>query len=83
MLSSQKTTTDIGTVVRVQTSINAFDGTVYQIRLDNGHWHFIPKYRLDKKPKIGETAEVTRDLFDSIIGVKLNGMDCYKPKYFC
>lgn len=75
---SQKTKTETGKITYVQTLHEAIDGIEYCIRLHNGQWHFLPKYRLERKPRVNETAAITRDLFNNIISVKLNGVECYR-----
>lgn len=80
MLSSHETKTDTGKITSVLFYRgSALVGPEYCICLDNGHRHFIPMYRLDKKPEEGQTAEITEDLFfRRIISVKFDGAERYR-----
>lgn len=78
MFSSKTKFTDGGEITIVKFVHGTHYDEGYRICLADGYWRYLPKYRLNNAPKVGEKIEIVKDRFMNLLSVKLNGVEQLK-----
>ena len=84
MFSSKNKFTDGGEITIVKPVHGTHYEEGYRICFTDGHWRYLPKYRLKNAPKAGQKIEIVKDRFMNLLSVKLNGVEHLKtdPHFF-